>query len=328
MTRTADSLARLHASVASIPEMLQRALCVPLPVLGASPRTVVTTGIGASEGPARMLAETLAQAGIASRFCSTSSFIGGGPTGDLLVVFSQGLSPNARLALKSPVAFQHRWVVTSASADAGADAPVLRAMIDAGVVPIIVTSPDERGLLVRLAGPTVATLVALRLAAQLRGDPESRALLDAAPSAYRSLLEFDVPLDVPVALIGAGVTLDSMFGHRWKLLESLLIPDPPVWDVLQLAHGPLQSFYGRAATLLVFEHRQASALADRLERTIEPTLHRVVRLRATAAEPLEYFQFAATLDKFVVATLARTPCDLFAWPGQGRDEPLYGLGGD
>jgi creatinine amidohydrolase len=68
------------------------------------PRLLVTTGIGTSEGHARHLAEAATRwLGQPARFATTGSLAQGAPPHsdqDWLVVFSQGLSPNARHALR------------------------------------------------------------------------------------------------------------------------------------------------------------------------------------------------------------------------------------
>ena len=67
------------------------------------PRMLVATGIGTSEGHARHLAEVATRfCGQPARFVSTGALAAAPPPGadrDWLIVFSQGLSANARFAL-------------------------------------------------------------------------------------------------------------------------------------------------------------------------------------------------------------------------------------
>jgi hypothetical protein len=327
MSQYAASLAFVRSSIATLPAALASALQSQLPALEARPRSVLTTGIGASEGPARVLAATLAEAGWAARFCAMSCFAGAAPAAELLVVFSQGLSPNARLALAGAERSALRWLVTSV--DAAASLPAKRqqlaAFCERGFVPIVMPPLAEPNTLVRLVGPTVAMLAAMRLAAHLLGDRAGAARLGAAPAAYRTSQERG-PLDrAPLALLTIGTPAEQAHAHRWKLLESLLRGDPPVWDVLQFAHGPLQAFHAHPLNLLVLETGAGSPLLQRLTRTLDPTRQRVIHLPSTQRDELAFFEHAAAIDALLLATLEAAPRDLFDWPARGGDGPLYGL---
>lgn len=319
----ASTLSYVRAAIAALPSALSRALECTLPRLARAPRSVVTSGVGASEGPARILAAQLQEAGMVARFVPVSQFSPRAPAGDLLVVFSQGLSPNARLALGKEHAFAARWLVTSLSEVAKHAQLVAR-----GVTPIIVPPADEPQALARFTGPTVAALTALRLAALLAADRALAMRLADAPAAYGVPCTEAAQLTAPLALVTAGALAESAYAQRWKLLEALLGDDPPVWDVLQFAHGPLQANHEKRLTLLVLEGLGQGALVDRLARTLTGTQHRLLRLSATSPAPLSFFQHTAQLDALLLAQLEATPRDLFDWPGRHGDAPLYGLGAD
>jgi hypothetical protein len=315
--------------IASVPAALRLAASVELPVWqGEQPALVVTTGIGASEGPARLLAATLCDGGMRARFVPLMSFALRPPTADLLVVFSQNLSPNARLALTEAHQFKARWLVTSLGLEPGASTreSLLPAMRARGIVPIVVPPAQEDGMLVRIVGPTVASLIAVRLAgalgaAQLRDVP-----LEAAADAYLAAGVREVFDGSPIALVAAGVSVDSLVVARWKVLETLLGPEPSVWDVLQIAHGPLQAFHPRAQTLVICSVPSATGLVDRLRATLVPERHRVIHAASRFDHVLSYFEHTAVIDACLLATLRHAPRDLFDWPARGGDAPLYDLG--
>ena len=329
MNDCASSLSHLEERLASIPRALDEAVRVPLP-RAASPKTVVVTGIGASEGPARLLAQTLAEGGIAARFVPLASFHVRPVTADLLVCFSQNLSPNARLAFGERHAFAQRWLVTSVGLVEGASPrePVLEALVRRGVSPVIVPPAREDGMLVRVTGPAVAALVALRIAAALGAEGARELDFTQASAAYACPRRPTALLTQDFALVAAGVSVESLHGHRWKLLETLLRGDPSVWDALQIAHGPLQGFYEREMRLLAFATEDASPLLDRLERTLDPSRHVLERIVGKRRDALVYFEHLCALDACVLATLRASPRDLFHWPGEGIDAPLYDLGED
>lgn len=344
------SVTYIKEAIQTLPQGLAQALHAALPALPRPAESIVTTGVGASEGPARLLAWTLAERGLAARFCPISRFATDAPGGDLLVLFSQGLSPNGRLALSGSAGFRSRWLVTSV----GPDSPrvdkreLLASFTAQGFVPMVIPPASESGTLVRVIGPTVASLAALRLAAQLLSDAALHDRLREAPKAYeaagslvgppsqrqggvaseeRSQGQRGLRVDWPLALVTAGLAPECVHAHRWKLLEALLVCDPSVWDVLQFAHGPLQTIHNQTLTLLVLERGHGSPLVERFTQTLNPAHHHLVHLMSERVDELAFFEHAAQIDALLLATLQRHPRDLYHWPAQHDDAPLYGLGG-
>jgi hypothetical protein len=331
----ARCVAQLGASIDTLPGLLEQALAGALPERPERLGTVVTTGIGASEPPARFLASLLVAGGVPAQFCATSAFARGElPRGDLLVSFSQGLSPNALLALGQPYGFSARWLVTSVGpATARADKRAQRAQLEADGVHVVCLPPsDEPAWLVRIAGPTVAALGALRIAARLLGDPALAQEAEGAPHAYaRGCLPAShapAPLASAraLALIALGTPHEAALAHRCKLMEALLVPEPPVWDVLQFAHGPLQAYFAAPLTLLSLECDGDHDLARRLGATLAPERHELRRLIAPGRGPGTWFSHAAAIDRLLHETLSAAPRDLNEWPGKRCDGPLYDLG--
>jgi len=117
-----------------------------------SSRTWITTGTGASEGPARALATLLRQAGVLAEFASISSFVEGAPRADTCVVVSQRLSPNARVPLARASSYAHTVLVTTVD-----DGPK-------GVRVVKHGPRDEPGLLLRVAGPAAAMATCIQIA--------------------------------------------------------------------------------------------------------------------------------------------------------------------
>jgi hypothetical protein len=325
----ARSVRCLQERVASIPEALRLAADASLPAIHGSPRSIVTTGIGASEGPARLLACTLAEAGIAARFVPLSTFAIDAPAADLLVLFSQNLSPNARLALTPQHRFGARWLVTSAGFVPGASKreAFASAYAEHGVTLIRVPPATEDGMLLRIVGTTVASLMALRIAAHLSDGKVLIAQPSEAADAYVAPLNVHSLSGQTVALVGVGPSVESLHGHRCKLLESLLIPEPFVWDVLQIAHGPLQSIHEKPMTLLAMVTPDAIPLLRRLEATLSPH-HQLIPWVARRNDRLAFFEHAAAVDACLLATLRESPRNLFDWPGRHADAPLYNLGNE
>lgn len=341
-----ELLASRCRGVASV---LAATAATPLPDLpwarAAGLRWLVT-GIGASEGPARFLVHLLrAEFGLLARFAPLSSFLPerDAPPADALIIFSQGLSPNARLALERAGAYERALLVTGLEPDAGAPpASPARTLADyqtRGVVVWCHLPPAEDGLLLRVQGPAAATLAAYRLAERLapegarrRGGP---AALDRALAAAAAITTTPAPWGdgtlepgSPLAFVSAGEDEAALaWGLRWKFLEGLGVHVPPCWDALQIAHGPLQQFFPGPITLLALETPGPSAgLFDRLASLLEPPRHRLIRLPSPVAGPLAFFSFDALCNELLLRSLAPCPRDLSEWPARGRDGALYELG--
>ncbi|MCC6522954.1 MAG: hypothetical protein IT373_09855 [Polyangiaceae bacterium] len=313
---------------------------------GAARRDFVCTGAGASEGPARFLVALCRRhLGVRAHFAPLSAFAAPNELlrGDALVVFSQGLSPNARLALGHAGDYALTVLFTSVAPDAAApesdpSGVGFRLLGRRGRVAVLPPASEAR-MLVRLSGPAVATLGALLFAADLaRG--RGRPLFDALPDLPRligaarrrvrgELAALADELPFPrVAFVAAAGYGEYCHGLRWKLLEGLGLPDPPVWDVLQIVHGPLQQFYDERLLVVTLESAgrpRERPLFDRLAQVLVPGRHRLLRLEARAEPPFSWFEHDALCNALLVKWLEKSPRDLIDWPGKDADGPLYCL---
>jgi hypothetical protein len=326
----------LRARAATLPSCLAEVAAgiVPEPRTGES---FVVTGIGASEGPARAMASLLRAAwGARAAFVPLSSFLVGEPRalGDVLVVFSQALSPNARLALSRAGDFERTLLFTSTPASAVREPlpPRVRVVeLPAQGGPARDAIQGEQGTLVRLLGPAAAMLAAaLSTGAASAADvPALLSALRSAPARARdaATAPTDAELEGPLAFVTAGGygELCGCIPTHW--LEALYVPRPPILDVLELAHGPFQAFYDAKVLLVALERTDAErALFDRLAQMLVPERHRLVRLTSTLPSPLAPLDHLAQTHELVCRAIRTRPRDLYAWPGSGRDGPLYHLG--
>ena len=308
----------LGERISTIPAALEEMLATPLPGgierLRSMKRFVVTGG-GMSEGPARVLTALLRRAGLDAAFVAQSRFVEWpeppAPR-TALVLFSQGLAPNARLPLPHASSFGASLLVTSKR-----DVP--------GVSMGWTLPPGcEDRLLLRVVGPSVALCAAVRLAQAITGRTEDLSTLPAVVA--RRLAEPAADLSRrPLALVVDDRLIDLAMPLRWKLLEGLRIGDPPVWDVLQVAHGPLQSLYEHETTVLLVRGTPArhDDLFQGLRAVLLPERHRIVELRATIEGDAAIVELDAALDAALLTTLRKHPISLDDWPSRGLDGPLY-----
>ncbi len=350
------SLELLRERVASVPAALQIACDAPLPELddlAAADRYVVTGG-GLSEGPARVLVALLQRAGGQARFVAQSAFVrerARDPHAGL-ILFSQGLAPNARLPLgfgldergASEPRFAATLLVTAVRpAPRPGVASIAQRLLDAGQRVWTLPPASEDRLLLRVVGPAVALVAAIRLADALVGSPaggrvldgDGRAALEAiAGTAARRIDEAGLDLfgqtRSPVALVAGEALHELTMPLRWKLLEGLRVPDPPVWDPLQVVHGPLQAFYDDPLTLVALRLRDdgLDEVYARLRRVLRADRHRLLELHASSPSPVALIELDAALDACLLRTLARHPLALDDWPSRGLDGPIYDLDPD
>jgi creatinine amidohydrolase len=339
----------LAERLARIPGALREAFAQPALRLPFDPRTlrrIRVTGLGSSEAQARLLAALLSEyAGFDARFVPTGELAAGPPPGaahEALVVFSQGLSPNARFALRDAARWRHSVLLTSVSED-DADperAAILDGLREIGALLVPFPGGDERGTLVRLIGSMTGMAAALRLARAFgaaAGRPAPG--LDVAPERICERVEAalasidarlsEVPegaFDQPIAFLASGSYAELLFNLRLKWLEGLLRPLPPVWELLGFAHGPLQQAWPQSMTFLALSRPDAPHEADLLKRAesvLDPSRHRIVQLASTLPAPLALFEHEALLDALVVRRSEALGLDPTRWPARGLDAPLY-----
>lgn len=348
-----DGRAREHAAlfaerVLSIPDVVESwlASAPDLPPIGGR-GLVVTTGVGSSEAPARRCAALLRRVGCSATFVPISAFAtSSAPRGAELVVFSQGLSPNAKLAVPPVPAIRSgtahgpfdRIVLFTSLPPGSALARErgLDAAVAEGVEVVLLPPRHEDGILARVVGPIIASLAAhLAIHAGPCGgpvsslaDPREHGVSGAFRAAAAATPALELPTAArPAALVACADQIEMVFGAANAWLEGLREPPPFSWDVLGLAHGPLQMAHDRPLLALALERAAVDGeaeLFDRLERAL-PAPHRVLRLRARLPPGLAWLEHEAAVLTFVARELDARPRDLGWGPGR-EDQPLYELG--
>ncbi len=364
MTRTWEEGARLlRRRVDSIPGLLREWAESPAPTLGFDGRGVrrwVVTGIGSSAAHARFLAHLLAdRAGVAARFASTASLAKGAPKGAEnagLIVFSQGMSPNARFALGQLASWYGVVLVTAVRPDRAAAVSTAAGFVahcqaqGVSLVALPEAVSDEYQTLVRVMGPALGYAAGIALARVVAGVTAGEpAVSDFIPELSAARLEHSVeaaatrlstvfPQDEPLSpLFGREVVLLSAHGYgeliqnlRGKLMEGMGLPQPALWDLLEFAHGGYQRIYRRSATLIALLGDDGCAaseapLLEGLRAVLQPARHDLRVLRALLPLPWSVFEHEAACNELVLRWIDERERDPRRWPGRGSDAPLYEL---
>ena len=337
--RWATGLALLRDREARLPELLRRALGArpDVPSL-AGVRAVVTTGVGSSLAHARYLAWLLREYGHVPAWDTPTGAWLDAPDESAadraLVVFSQGLSPNARFPLAHAERYRLAVLVTAADADSADRAAVVQDARARGVVVVPLGCPPEYDVLLRLTGPMLGYAAALHLAnasgagIEVAADAVAAAVEQATARMQATLRAADGGvLSDPITLVathGYGALAHNLAA---KVQEGMYLGSPGAVDALELAHGPLQEAIDKRRTFLALARGGdlEAALFARARATLDPQ-HRWIDAEARLPAALAIFEHEAALNALVLAAIGARELDQCAWPGKGRDGPLYSLG--
>jgi creatinine amidohydrolase/Fe(II)-dependent formamide hydrolase-like protein/fructoselysine-6-P-deglycase FrlB-like protein len=300
-------------------------------------RAIVTTGIGSSAAHARYLAWLLrTYAALPSWDVPTGAFLVP-PVNEAkeqaLVVFSQGLSPNARIPLEAAARFGRTILVTAAGAERGERAAALKFAEDAGIVVVTLPVNPEYEVLLRITGPLAGYAVALRMASRcaqtIKSDPKSvtDAMAAASDRAEACLAAADPALfSDPITFVTAGGYSYLTTNLCAKVTEGMFLSPPAAVDALELAHGYLQEASGKPRTFVALTRNSPhdTNLFSHVRASLDPQ-HRLLEFEAKLPDPLQIFEHETAMNAFVLAAIAARQLDQREWPGKGRDQSLYDI---
>jgi creatinine amidohydrolase len=300
-------------------------------------RSAICTGIGSSLAHARYLAKLLRTCGgVPAWEASTGEFLV--PPGDeareqILVIFSQGLSPNARPPLSFADRFGCTVLVTAAGGERGERNETLKRAEERGVVMVPMPVDPEYEVLLRIIGPLVGYALALRIAGQCKNarKPDANAVATAMTDA--SARAAALISGVERQLFSDPITFVATGGYNYlasnlcaKVVEGMLLPPPAALDALEFAHGFLQEAAGNPRTFVGLSRNSPgnAELFARVRATLKPQ-HRWLEFEAHLPEPLEIFEHEAAMNMLVLEAIGARHIDQREWPGKGQDRPLYNV---
>lgn len=339
----------LAERLARLPSLLADLASTPLTrVTDASRagRHFVVTGTGSSEAHARFLVNLLnrcarrpAEFVPLSAFCELPADFG---RGRVLLVVSQGLSPNAQVAIDRHHDFDHLVVFTSTTAAGAAAggkpdrARKIQMLADAGVEFVHSPLEEEYATLIRFIGP---------LAVYVRAHQFVRCLAPAAlapltPERLAPLLSARAPADLVARfamnastfcrgfyLVTGAPLVEFAQNLSYKFLEGLYWSAPVIWDYLQFAHGPFQevTLQPRPVVLLAGPGTTEGELARRTRAMLHAAGVPAIDVVAASAAPWSIIEYEAIFNDLVFQLIRRLGVDQRHWPSKGKDDPLYGF---
>ena len=341
--------ALLSARLASLPDVLSGMLAsgpAPLSAASRAARRFIITGTGSSEAHARYLTMLInLHTDRAAAYLSLSGFTLADRSsfaGATLVVFSQGVSPNAQIALRRRNEFTHciLFTATTTAASHAAGKPdraaLLKRIRDEGGELIEFPLAEEYTTLIRFVGPMAGYLAALQFAASLDASrlqqptsDEILPLLDAAPPAdlLGAMKRLPSAFSAGFNLVTAAPISDYAQNLACKFMEGVYWPCPPISDFLQFAHGPFQEMNAHPKPVVILQGGSAieSEMVTRSVRMLREVGLDAFVIRVEGDPLHAIFGFEAALNALVFEVMRHLRVDQINWPGKGRDDLLYGF---
>lgn len=341
-----ELLARRLAQIPDVlSEMLARGPASLKPATLASTQFIIT-GTGSSEAHARYLAMLLnLYTQRTAAYLPLSGFTDlhrPAFAGKTLVVFSQGVSPNAQIAIRRRADFAHTVLFTATTpatarvAGKKDRATLLDTLIEAGGELVEFPLAEEYTTLIRFVGPMAGYLACLQFVAQLpdcRFSPpragEILRLVDQRPPAdlLSAMKNAPTRFSAGFNLITAAPISEFAQNLACKFMEGVFWPCPPISDFLQFAHGPFQQTTAHPHPVVILQG-DAPLEAELVARSV--AMVRAVGLevfvvRVDAPPLISIFGFEAALNRLVFELIRERGVDQVNWPGKGRDDRLYGF---
>ncbi|MFA5262766.1 MAG: creatininase [Opitutaceae bacterium] len=325
--------------------MMVRGLPQLRPLTLSSERFLVT-GTGSSEAHARYFCNLVnLYTDRTAAYLPLSAFLGMSReliVDKTLVVFSQGVSPNAQIALRRHKEFRHSILFTSttpyAAREAGKPerADLITDIAGSGGDLIYFPLAEEYSTLIRLVGPMCGYLACMQFVAQLAGAH----LEPPRPGQILPLLHMQAPADLRSAILSkpqrfadgfniitAAPISDYAQNLACKFMEGLFWPCPPISDFLQFAHGPFQQATAHDRPVIILQGN-SPAEAELVRRSMSMLASAGLEgyVIPVNAPPLySIFGFEAIFNNLVLEAVRHLEIDQVNWPGKGRDDLLYGF---
>jgi hypothetical protein len=317
----------------------------------AGVREITISGTGSSLAHAQYLAWLLATVPqLKVRVESFDAFYSGtfvvpnSKRESLLVVISQGLSPNAQIVLQNRGNFGRTALLTSVT-PAGARrtgkaerAQLVEAISSEGGLVERFPLEDEYEVLVRIVGPLLGYLAAAQFAKRLGASvstPDPATIRKALESAldvsscekgdwtYASLSRGSVVL-APAPLCSFSSNLTT------KFVEGLFVPAPLLCEGLAFAHGGFQFAVSAQAPVIMLGVKKSEFPAQYalLKYASEMCLSAGVRsllLPSSLPIPFAILEYEMRLNAIIVQLMREQGIPQRNWPGKGLDRALYAI---
>jgi len=341
-------LRRLDQLPGEIAGILVRGLPQLRPNTRASERFLVT-GTGSSEAHARYFCYLInLYTDRSATYLPLSSFLHIDATviqDRTMVVFSQGVSPNAQIALRRYREFAHTVLFTSTTPQQAREAgkhdraDLISDIVELGGDIVYFPLGEEYTTLIRFVGPMCGYLACLQFVSQLAGcnfempgPGHLLPLLDLLPpqDLMNDILTRPEHFQRGFNLVCAAPISDFSQNLACKFMEGLFWPCPQVSDFLQFAHGPFQQSTAVPRPVVILQGAlDVEAELVRRSRAMLDSVGLPSYVVDVNCPPLySILGFEAVFNQLIMKAMIHSDIDQVNWPGKGRDDQLYGFCAD
>jgi len=320
-----------------LPRLLHEQLEAPRPSLppDLAEHGLIITGVGSSEAAARYACRLFSEQGVSARFCAYAEFYARSVKSvstPYLMLFTQGLSPNAEIVLSMRDQFRGVILVTSStvegqrSAGKGHRADWLEKLVGEGAVLVWHPLENEYEILPRFIGPVCVMAEVCRMVQSVF--PEALPDLHLLPALFENVEAPDCSFGTGTGFFFTNSTLHYAQNLSCKVMETLMTCAPFLSDALTYSHGPFQVNCRSAALNVLFTTTEPveQELTERLLPLFEAT-GPVQVVTSPVPAPLAVFYYEAFLNRVLEKALTTQEIDLVDWPGKGRDGAGYHIQG-
>lgn len=336
----------LKQRIDEIPKNIIKMLAKPIKTkLPVSAEHFIVTGTGCSEAHAKFFVSLINEYTPRRAFFSPLSAFYNPikeQKNSILVVFSQGLSPNAIMAVNQGDRFAHTILFTSTTLEgtvkSGKNIRIntMKKLLENKQTIVHFPIENEYGIFLRVIGPMAGYLAAIQFIESVW--PK------VIPACEQSLLLTEleeailrIPVSVPTSYTETlrhgslilAISPISQYAQNLshKILEGLFFQAPKIIDYFSFAHGPFQILMKHSRPIFIFcgNTPAEEKLYEKSRNLISHTPSLVWKVSTQLPQPWSILGFEAMMNAFLVKALEVHPVNQKEWPGKDLDGSMYDI---
>ncbi len=249
-----------------------------------------------------------------------------------LVVFTQGMSPNAHIAINRRQLFQHLILFTGQTLQSN---EVLKILYQERQTIIELPAQHEKGLLIRILGPLCGYLSILQFINHNWDNiippcnKDLSEVLFQTQNKGKSNSDYFLsnnPKNI-ILLLGSPLCEYSQ-NLAYKFLEGLFLPLPTSVDYLSFAHGTFQQWINDPKLIIFFTQNSSAdiELYRRAYSMVEEAKSKTIEISSELTPPWNIFEYEMILNHLILAGIKKFDINQRNWPGKNLDYVIYSLG--
>lgn len=334
----------LEDRISKCPEIIQNMMETPIRAkMTERPEHFTVTGIGSSEAHGRFFTDLINRYTTSSAtFLNLSNFYTVLPQTakskeSVLVIFSQGISPNSLLAINQRSSFRNIVLFTSTTTVGSktTHAELVKTLKTQGHTVIQYPLENEYALLVRVIGPLTGYLAVIQFINRNWNKSihpcSSSDIVLAIKEAHKN-----IPINAIDALedmkrgslmLMTAPLCEYAQNLAYKFLEGLFVPMPTIIDYLSFGHGVFQQLVTEPRPIIIFKENtvESQLLYNRAKPMIEVTQSKTIEFTSNLPPPWNIFEYEAILNCLILHGIKKWSIDQIVWPGKNLDQGLYNI---